>query len=92
MATIGVLAAEHIAVGLVEDHQLTGTLRIHPNRADDEEYLTNLPAEEIARALASHCPALSCTTLPMVPGLRGRSGTRGVVRIPARPACLPKRT
>lgn len=59
MATIGVLAAEHIAVGLVEEHQLTGALRIHSNQADSEEYLSNLPAEEIARAIASQIEAVA---------------------------------
>jgi glucokinase len=52
MVTIGVLAAEYIAVGLVEANQLTGALRLHPAQADREEYLSDLPAEEIARAIA----------------------------------------
>lgn len=52
MATIGVLAAEHVAVGLVENHQLTGNLRVFPRKDDDWDYLGELPPEEITRCLA----------------------------------------
>lgn len=52
MATIGVLAAEHVAVGLLEDHQLTGALRVFPRQDDDWDYLGELPPEEITRCLA----------------------------------------
>ncbi|MBL8207506.1 MAG: ROK family protein [Blastocatellia bacterium] len=52
MATIGVLAAEHVAVGLVEDYQLSGTLRVFPRQDDDWDYLGELPPEEITRCLA----------------------------------------
>lgn len=59
MATIGVLAAEHLIVGLVEDHQLTGALRIHPQKTDNDEFLSDLPAEEIARAIAVQIAAVA---------------------------------
>jgi predicted NBD/HSP70 family sugar kinase len=59
MATIGVLAAEHIAVGLVEEHQLKGGLRLHPHQADLEEFLSDLPAEEITRAIALQIEAVA---------------------------------
>ena len=52
MATIGVLAAEHVAVGLIEDHQLSGALRVFPRQDDDWDYLGELPPEEITRCLA----------------------------------------
>jgi glucokinase len=52
MATIGVLASEHVAVGLVEDHQLSGALRVFPRQDDDWDYLGELPPEEIVRCLA----------------------------------------
>ena len=47
MATIGVLAAEHVAVGLIENHQLTGALRVFPRQDDDWDYLGELPPEEM---------------------------------------------
>lgn len=59
MATIGVLAAEHLIVGLVEDHQLTGALRVHPQKTDNDEFLSDLPAEEIARAIAVQIAAVA---------------------------------
>lgn len=58
MATIGVLAAEHLAVGLVEDHQLTSPLRLYPNATDDE-YLVDLPTEDIARTIARQIEAVA---------------------------------
>ncbi len=59
MATIGVLAAEHIAVGLVEEHQISGALRTYPTDIGNEEYLSDLPAEEIARLLARQIEAVA---------------------------------
>jgi len=58
--TIGVLAAEHIAVGAVDDGALVGPLSIYPESEEEQEYLTALPVEEIAErigervALAGH--------------------------------------
>ncbi len=52
MATIGVLAAEHVAVGLIEDHQLLGALRVFPRKDDAWDYLGELPPDEITRCLA----------------------------------------
>ena len=52
MPTIGVLAAEHVAVGVVEDHQLVAPLRIFPSHDEDWDYLGELPPEEITRCLA----------------------------------------
>lgn len=58
MATIGVLAAEHLAVGLVADHQLTGALRVYPNHADDE-FLADLPAEDLARTIVQQIQSVA---------------------------------
>ena len=49
MLTIGVLAAEHIAVGLVNHHQLVGSLRVFPPADSDSDFLIELPNDEIAR-------------------------------------------
>jgi predicted NBD/HSP70 family sugar kinase len=59
MLTIGVLAAEHIAVGLVDDHQLVGDLRVFPNRASDSDFLSDLPADEIVRRIAEQIEAIA---------------------------------
>lgn len=52
MATIGVIAAEHVAVGFIENHQLSSALRVFPRQDDDWDYLGELPSEEITRCLA----------------------------------------
>jgi glucokinase len=48
---VGVLAMEHIAVGLVEDHRLVGPLRIYPEESAASSILHRLPAEQIAEAI-----------------------------------------
>ncbi|MBS1811210.1 MAG: ROK family protein [Acidobacteria bacterium] len=59
MASIGVLASEKIAVGFVEDHHLSGAVRVFPpNLDDDQEYLSDLPAEEIARSITGQIQAV----------------------------------
>ncbi len=59
MATIGVLAAEHVAVGVVEDYQLSGALRVFPRQDDDWDYLGELPPEEISRCLAEQIEVIA---------------------------------
>ena len=76
MATIGVLAAEHIAVGLVEDHQISGALRTFPTDSGSEEYLSDLPAEEITRALAKQIEAVASGHLITAVGI----GFPGLIR------------
>jgi glucokinase len=49
--TIGVLAAEHIAVGVVENHQLVGRPRVYPNGDEDTGLLVEMPAEEIVERI-----------------------------------------
>jgi len=51
MQTIGVLAAEHIAVGLVENNQIVGSIRNLPENTSDTNYLLELPADELVEAL-----------------------------------------
>lgn len=50
--TIGVLAAEHIAVGLVESNRVVDAIRIFPEAGNKSDYLEGMPTEEIMRAIA----------------------------------------
>ena len=59
MLTIGVLAAEHIAVGLVNHHQLVGSLRVFPPVDSDSDFLIELPNDEIARRIAEQIEAVA---------------------------------
>ena len=57
--SIGVLAAEHIAVGLVDGDRLTGPLRLWPENARSAgNDLQSMPAEEIARSVCDQIEAL----------------------------------
>jgi predicted NBD/HSP70 family sugar kinase len=49
--TIGVMAAEHIAAGLVENDQLTGALHVFPAAGGGSDYLADLPADQIAEVI-----------------------------------------
>ncbi len=51
--TIGVLAAEHIAAGVVEGDELVGSIATFPEADDEIESLVVLPADEIAEAIAA---------------------------------------
>ena len=53
--TIGVMAMEHIAVGLVEENRLVGEKRVFPEDAYDS--LAEMPAEEIAQGIARQVQA-----------------------------------
>ncbi|HEX8073013.1 MAG TPA: ROK family protein [Pyrinomonadaceae bacterium] len=55
--TIGVLATEHIAVGLVEGHRLVGALRRFPADESAADQLGGMPAQEIVAALAEQIAA-----------------------------------
>jgi predicted NBD/HSP70 family sugar kinase len=50
--TIGVMAMEHIAVGLVEEHQLVGAKRVFPDTQSEYDSLAAMPAEEITQGIA----------------------------------------
>ena len=45
--TIGVLVTEHIAAGLVENNQITGSIRRFPEAGSASDVLEGMPAEEI---------------------------------------------
>ena len=49
---IGVLAAEHLAVGLVEGNKLVGELTIEPQPGSQGDVLQGIPAERIAQNVA----------------------------------------
>ncbi len=50
---IGVLAMEHIAVALVEDHGLVGSLRVYPDDRSAKSPLQSLPADQIAETICA---------------------------------------
>lgn len=47
----GVLVMEHIAVALVEGHQLAGQVRLYPAKADSTDALLSMPADKIAECI-----------------------------------------
>lgn len=51
MKTIGVLATEHVAVGLVEDNKLAGPLYLYPDAANVSDALQGMPADSIAKCI-----------------------------------------
>lgn len=60
--SIGVLAVEHIAAGVVENNKVIGPMRLFPTqpRAEDEpDPLLGMPAESIAQAVAREIEILS---------------------------------
>lgn len=56
--TIGVLAAEHIAAGVVEDHKLAGTVSVYPRNGDDHG-IASMPSHEIAGVIRDGIAAVS---------------------------------
>jgi glucokinase len=57
--SIGVLAAEHIAVGLVEDNRLAGSLQVWPRNAElQPDILQSMPADAIAGHICAQIEAL----------------------------------
>jgi predicted NBD/HSP70 family sugar kinase len=51
LRTIGVLATEQIAVGLVEDHQMVGAVRVFPEAETGAGLLEGMHAEEIIQRI-----------------------------------------
>ncbi|MEP7338882.1 MAG: ROK family protein, partial [Acidobacteriota bacterium] len=49
--TIGVMAAEHIAAGLVENNQLVGALHVFPTANSKSDDLADMPADQIAELM-----------------------------------------
>lgn len=56
---VGVMAAEHIAVGLVESNELVGSIRIYPERGSESDYLEGMPAEEIVECIGRQIEIIS---------------------------------
>ena len=50
--TIGALVTEHIAVSLIEKHQIVGTVRKFPQPGSVSDALEGMPAEEIVQRIA----------------------------------------
>jgi glucokinase len=50
---IGVLAMEHIAVGLVEDHRIVGPIRVYPDDRAASSPLQGMPADQIAETICA---------------------------------------
>jgi predicted NBD/HSP70 family sugar kinase len=57
--TIGVIAAERIAVGLVENSQLVGPVEAFPDIAEQMDYREGMPAEEIVERMVELIAAAS---------------------------------
>ena len=55
---IGVLAAEHIAVGLVESNQIEGSIQMYPKAGSAADYLEGLPAAEIVQQIGQQIESL----------------------------------
>src|SRR5712692_4303859 len=54
---VGMTTAEHIATGLVEGHQLVGSLRVYPERDSQAEQLLDMPADGVAQCIAEQIQA-----------------------------------
>ena len=48
----GVLVAEHIAAGLVENNQIAGAVKVFPEMGDARDALLSMPADHIAAKIA----------------------------------------
>ena len=56
---IGVLAMEHIAVGLVEDHRLVGPVRAYPDEGSASSPIQGMPADQIAETICAQVRELA---------------------------------
>ncbi len=56
--TIGVMAAEHIATGLVENDKLTGALNVFPAAGSKSDYLTEMRPEQISELIVRQIEAV----------------------------------
>jgi len=57
--TVGVLVMEHVAVGLVENNQVLGSLRIFPEKGRAADELQSMPADGIAECLRKEIEAVA---------------------------------
>ena len=55
---IGVLAVEHVAVGLIEDNRLAGALHLYPEKGRELAALREMPAETIAQCVCEQIEAV----------------------------------
>lgn len=76
MRTIGVIAAEHIAAGLVENHEVRGELHVFPSGASRDDVLVELPADEIVERIGQLVAAMPGSSESLAVGV----GFPGVIR------------
>lgn len=57
--TIGVVMAEHVVAGLVEDHRIVGSLRRFPEDHEESGGLIEVPADALCRIVCDQIAALS---------------------------------
>src|SRR5439155_17756396 len=55
---IGVLAVEHVAVGLIEDNRVAGALDLYPEKGRELAALREMPAETIAQCVCEQIEAV----------------------------------
>ncbi len=55
---IGVLAVEHVAVGLIEDNRVAGALHLYPEKGRELAALREMPAETIAQCVCEQIEAV----------------------------------
>lgn len=55
---IGVMAAEHIAVGLVENNQLVGTMHVLPESGRKTDFLVDVPFNQLTHLLTDQIEAV----------------------------------
>src|SRR6266446_5940716 len=55
--SVGVLVMEHIAVGLVENNKLIGTLNLYPEQGASLDALQSMPAENIGDCIQQQIDA-----------------------------------
>src|SRR5437763_16219135 len=55
--TIGGMAMEQIAVGLVEEHQIVGAKRVFPDAQSEYDSRAEMPAEQIVQGIAAQVQA-----------------------------------
>jgi glucokinase len=51
LRSIGVLATDHVAIGLVEEHHVAGPVLVYPEKWDDQDALQGTPAEGIGERI-----------------------------------------
>jgi glucokinase len=57
--TIGVTTADHVVVGVVENHKLLGSLRVYPEEGSSAEALLGMPADAITHVISQQIEAVA---------------------------------